>query len=118
MRQREWSWRVVHQNYESLRRRYFMDAEPPLRVPPPASVLRWSWLSELSPDLGATHLDEDGDPESLELNPWLRRSSRHLRAILIHEMVHMRDPKISCRVGSRRWTEETVRLATLGAPIL
>lgn len=112
----------VHELYERLRLLYFMEAPEPLHVPPPASDLRWYWLPPGSPLHGATHIDEDGDADSLGLDPYLRRSRRFLTHMLLHELTHIRDPLASCagRTGTRsaRWRREQARLASLGAPLL
>jgi len=108
--------------YDRLRLRYFMDAEPPLRVPPPSSAIRWLWVSERGPNHAVTHFDPEEDPHTVELALDLRRSWRHLRLTLLHELTHMRDPRAGC--GSRggrpgaRWLREQARLAALGAPLL
>jgi hypothetical protein len=112
----------VRQLYDRLRLRYFMEAEPPLRVPPLAADLRWYWLPEVSPAHAYSHFDEDGDPCELGLDPALRRSDRFLTSTLLHELIHLRvGPAAECgKIGrpSPTWRREQVRLAALGAPLL
>jgi hypothetical protein len=113
--------RKIMARYDRLRSKYFMDADPPLRVPPPASDLRWYWLSEAAKSHGLTHFDEDGDPDSVGLDPSLRRSGRFLLTTLLHELTHMRDPALNCgKTGCSpaAWLREQGRLAALGAPLL
>lgn len=112
------SWKETHRLYDQLRLKYYMDAEPPLQVPPKASELRWVWLPEGSQDFATTDLDEEQEPHTIGLNVELLRSSKLMTYILLHELSHMRDPNITCegRGKARRpWLEETVRLAQLGA---
>jgi len=99
--------------YDGLRRRYFMDAPPPLRVPPKSFEFAWMWLPWNSSNLGVTYLDEDRDVEVVGLSPILQLSPWMMRATLLHELTHMRDPEIGC--ASKRWLEETRRLVDLGA---
>lgn len=107
------SWKAIHRLYDRLRSKYFMDAEPPLMVPPAAKDLIWIWTAERAPYLGQTHFDEERDAFTVELNPMLTRVPRYMRMALLHEMTHMRNPVISC--DGKKWNVEVVRLAQLGA---
>jgi hypothetical protein len=102
------TFRSVKAEYERLRSRYYLDAEPPLRVPPPAGdpALRWTWVRDRSL-WGATHFDEDNDPHLIEV-PW-NAGQRVLVLVLLHELSHMRRPDAEC---TRRgwWREECRRL--------
>ncbi len=129
---RSLSLRQVQVLYDSLRRRFFMDADAlapgsRLHVPPPASELRWGWLPATSGALGQTDWDQvDGDPETVRLAHY-DRSRSVIRATLLHELTHMRLGYASnCgsavgRHGMRTppagspWRREAVRLATVGA---
>lgn len=116
----------VRAMYDSLRRRFFLDAAPPLRVPPPSAELRWGWLPESSGALGETQFDEDGDPEMIRV-AFYDRSRTILRGTLLHEMTHMRlGAEYACGSGTRRhgmrtlpassmWRQEALRLVQLGA---
>jgi len=124
---RGYTLRDAKQIYDRLRKRYFLDATPPLHLPPAADELRWLWLPANSGNLGETTFDEDGDPEAVALDPMLRESRKLLKLILLHEMTHMRlGSKYSCGGFSHRWSGariprssqwfgETVRLAEAGA---
>lgn len=119
----------VRRTYDRLRARYFLDAVPPLRVPPHSSALAFGWLPDNSDAIGETEFDEDGDPHVVRLSP---KYSRYTiaRETLLHELVHMRlGPGPSCGAYSHRWKgsrvarsmawyRETLRLAQLGAPLL
>lgn len=112
--------------YDRLRKRYFLDAPEPLRVPPFAAELRWAWLPDNSDALAETMFDEDRDPFEVRLN---HKFSRYtiVRLSLLHELTHMRIGfDYSCGGISHRWEGlriprssqwrvETIRLATLGA---
>lgn len=120
------SLRQVQDLYDRLRKRYFMDAAPPLHVPPPASELRWGWIPETSGALGETEFDEDGEPELIRLSH-RERGRTIVRGTLLHEMTHMRlGPAAACgstpgRHGLRvlpagsAWRQEAERLVALGA---
>lgn len=108
------SWRQIHASFDRFRTRYYMLAEPPLRVPPKASAIRWAWMASNSA-LAWTHFDEDGDPEFVELHPRMQPVPFVMRLVLLHELSHMRNPKASCSHRDRWWREETRRLAVLGA---
>jgi hypothetical protein len=95
-----------------------MGAEPPLRVPPPAAGIVWYWVPSKSGHHGIVHLDEDSEPEAIGINQDLRRSERFLKVILLHELTHLRDPRLNCGSRSPGWKAEQVRLSTLGAPLL
>ena len=107
------SWKAVHKLYDKLRSRYFMNAEPPLLVPPPAAELTWVWATENAGYLAQIELDEDEDPHTLTIHPVLRKAHRYLTMALLHEMTHMRNPNISC--DGKKWDLEVIRLAQLGA---
>ena len=112
--------------YDDLRANFFMDAEPPLFIPPVAADLQWGWLPDNS-DAVAETLFEDGEPALIRLNEKLCRWRSITRETLLHELTHIRlGPRYSCGgyshawTGSRvtssmRWHRETVRLATAGA---
>lgn len=69
--------------------------------------------------LAVTHFDEDEDAESVGILPFQRRARAVMTTSLLHELTHMRlGPRVGCNNGGRTWTEETVRLALLGAPLL
>jgi hypothetical protein len=113
--------RQVMARYDRLRAKYFMDAEPPYVVPPPATELRWYWLSEKGPNWAVTHFDQDGDADSIGLDPGLRSCSRWLLSTLLHELTHIRNPKLNCGSKSNppdAWLREQRRLSALGAPLL
>lgn len=118
--------------YDQLRKRYFLDADGALHIPPPASELRWGWLSSVGPEsdaLAITKWDEDGEPDELYLSAKDARRTI-IRTSLLHELTHMRlGPDVSCGrwhqsptgggktvvpYGSA-WQKEAVRLASLGA---
>ena len=110
--------------YDRLRLKYFMDAEPPMHTPPPATELQFVWTKPEAPVLGATTFDEENDPYLIELNPTFAVYAI-VRETLLHEMTHMRlYPQSFASCGakgiapSRLWIEEAVRLARLGAVIL
>lgn len=118
----------VRAGYDRLRTRYFIDAERPLRIPPTAAGLRWSWLPANSDAIAETIFDEDGDPEELRLNPKYADRWTLVRPTLLHELTHMRLGQVpSCgafshpakgvpRIArSSAWHRETLRLAALGA---
>jgi hypothetical protein len=115
----EWSTKKVQETYDSLRKRYFLNG-PNI----PANKLRWSWLSEASTLLAATCFDADDDPESMELNLVLRKLPTLMRVTLLHELTHIRlGPDVPCPSLTKKrvpdaWKRETVRLASLGAPLL
>lgn len=129
---RSLSLREVRELYDSLRRRYFLDAEAlapgtTLHVPPKAEELRWGWLPSNSGALGMTDWDqEDGDPEMIRLAHY-DRSRSVIRATLLHELTHIRLGYASnCgsvvgRHGLRTlpatsaWRREALRLVQLGA---
>ena len=112
------TWKQVHRLYERLRQQFFMDAAPPLRIPPPATEIRWYWLPSGSGLWGCTYFDHEKDPDAIGLCEDLRHSRKFMRLILLHEMTHIRNPKLGCWHTSRAWKAETLRLAQLGAPIL
>ncbi len=121
-------WNRVHRLYDQLRLKYFMCAEDPLIVPPPASQLRWYWLAPSSLSHAETAFDADHEVYELGLNVDLRRSRSQLVGALLHELTHIRiylkAPGQVCghRPGSPArnvtWRNETIRLAVLGAPLL
>ena len=98
--------------YERLRSRYYMDVEPPLRMPPPATELRWAWTRNPT-NLAATHLDKDGDPHLVEVP--FAVGERVVTLMLLHELSHMRNPEADC--GQRRewWRAECRRLEAADA---
>jgi hypothetical protein len=95
-----------------------MGAEPPLKVPPQAAGVAWYWVPSKSGHHGIVHLDEENDVEAIGINQDLRRSTRFLTIILLHELTHLRDPRLGCGHRCRGWQAEQLRLATLGAPLL
>jgi hypothetical protein len=101
-----------------------MDAEPPARVPPPAADLTWYWLPPGSNLIGCMEYDEDDDALAVGLSALIHPFRTLIRETLLHELTHARRPDIGGRHGSgcgrnsRRWREETLRLASLGAPLL
>lgn len=105
----------VKRRYDSLRKKYFLHPPDHLYTPPRSEELRWLWLPQKSYALGITFFDEDGEPESLALNPWILESTRVIHNILLHELTHMRNPAISCHTNSAKWRDEIRRLAGLGA---
>ena len=104
--------------YDKQRKKYFMDAVPPLRVPPPASELLWNWLPDNSPNLAETIFDEDGDPQEIRISPVVSYL-RQARTTIQHELIHIRlGPKLNCDSNGRlpaKWRAEILRLAQLGA---
>lgn len=100
--------------YDKLRMRYYLDAETPLRVPPPANdpALRWAWMKQ-SQLWAATHFDAEGDPHLVEV-PY-GQGSRLTCLIVLHELSHMRNPEAECRRSNRWWRAEGQRLEGLGA---
>lgn len=99
--------------YDRLRFRYYMDAEPPLRVPPPSSdpALRWAWITDTRL-WAATHFDADGDPHLVEVP--FGQGSRLTCLMILHELSHMRNPRAVC--GRRGWWRaEGKRLEAAGA---
>lgn len=91
-----------------------MDAEAPLRVPPPSSdpALRWAWV--LTPSAWAwTHFDDDGDPHLIEVP--FGQGSRLTCLTLLHELSHMRNPRANCGRQSGWWRAEGRRLEAAGA---
>lgn len=104
--------------YERQRLRYFMDAQPPLHLPPPASELKWEWLPANSPNVAETVFDEDDDPDMIRIAPAFAHL-RFMRPTIQHELIHIRlGPKAQCDSGGRlsaRWRAEVLRLAQLGA---
>lgn len=105
----------LKRKYDALRKKYFLHPPDPLNTPPRSEELRWLWLPKESYALAITFFDEDGEPESLALNPYILESTRVSHNILLHELTHMRNPKLSCHRNSAKWQEETRRLANLGA---
>lgn len=92
-------------------------------IPPPAKELRWTWLPENHHLLGETVFDADDDVYDLSLNVGLLNWPSVLRTIILHEMTHMRlGPNVNCHGmatrKSKKWSQESARLASLGAPIL
>lgn len=118
--------REVQRFYDTLRRRYFLDAPAPLHVPPPAVELRWGWLPETAGALALTRFDEDGDPYEVMLSP-RDRCRTLVRGHLLHEMTHMRlGPNYACGSAAgvhgmrvlpahSAWRQEALRLVSLGA---
>lgn len=110
--------------WDRMRRRYFLDAEDPLKVPPLAKEITIYWLPPESPYLGLTEFDEDEDAESLGVSPLVYYSQTHARALILHELTHARDHRIGgksdsgCMGKGKAWRKETLRLAALGAPLL
>lgn len=121
MRTRVRAWLDVHRVYNRLRTRYFLDAEPPLKVPPLAKELRWLWGPDNFGAVATTDLDEDWDPHTVTLHPALKRLPLIvLKATLIHELIHMRVPYLAhCNPTGTRpskgWRMEAMRLTSLGA---
>lgn len=127
------SLRQIQAGFNRLRRRYFLDAGPPLHIPPLASEFRWGWLPANSDAVAETLFDEDGDAEELRLAPQYADRWSILRTTLLHELTHMRlgvnlprYPGPSCGAwhpgaklpkiaASSVWRRETLRLASLGA---
>jgi len=107
------TFKSMRAEYEKLRARYYMDAESPLRVPPPAEDLRWAWTKDTRRVLAATHLDEDGDPHLIEM-PW-GAGERVVALMLLHELSHMRNPEADCGRRHRWWREECKRLEAADA---
>jgi len=123
----EWTLKRCQSTYNRLRRLYFLrDLEnPDVGVPPTAGKLCWSWIPGTSRAAGVTHFDEDGDPESIELNEDLRHWPNLMRIVLLHELTHMRlGSLVACpsdmkrKVVPPKWKVEQTRLAALGAPLL
>jgi hypothetical protein len=90
-----------------------MDAEDPLRVPPPADVVRWAWVHPRSCNMAATHFDEDDDPHLVEVPH--DGPPRVLSLLLLHELSHIRNPRARCDPPDRWWREEQRRLAVADA---
>ena len=116
------SWRSVHREYDRLRRRYYLDAEDPLRVPPPAAEVRWAWIAPRSCDMARTHFDPEGDPH-LILVPH-DAADRVLTLLLLHELSHIRNPGrpndprstgARCLPADAWWRAEARRLAAADA---
>lgn len=107
--------RQIQSTYDRLRRRYYLDAEPPLEVPPPARELVWTGLSPFSPNLAETHFDQDGDPHEIRLSSMAIDCPKHARRNLLHELSHMRNPRANCSKKDAWWKAEIVRLAEAGA---
>lgn len=107
------NWAQVRRTFDRFRLRYYFDAEAPLKVPPQAAEIRWSWIAANSPLLAATHFDEDRDPHLVELTFGL--SPAFTKLCLLHELSHMRNPAARCSPPDRWWKGETLRLAQLGA---
>lgn len=121
----------LRKGYDRLRQRYFMDAPPPLHVPPAAKELQWGWLPENTDAVGETFFDEDGDPFLLRLKRRYNDRWTLARPTLLHELTHMRlGPAYSCGAWrefnhrwqyapvipkTSKWHEETLRLVQLGA---
>lgn len=109
------SWTKIHKLFNSLRKRYYLHADPPLRIPPKAEDITWFWSQKNTGAWAITSFDEDGDPISVEIHPEMRRSPNTLRLVLLHELAHMRNPKAECSPSSKWWREESARVARLGA---
>jgi hypothetical protein len=112
--------------YTRLRKKYFLDAIPPLNVPPLAKEL--VWRTDPTPSaMAETNFNDAELPYEIRLSEWLMRSYTITRAVLLHELTHMRlGSKYSCgawsenwkgaRVGrNTAWHKETLRLTALGA---
>lgn len=107
------TWAQIRRAFDRFRQRYYLDADPPLRVPPPAADFRWAWIAPRSPDMAATHFDADDDPHLVEIPFGLPHRVTVL--LLLHELSHMRNPKARCSPPDRWWREETRRLALADA---
>jgi hypothetical protein len=126
MSSRVLSLRECARIYDRLRGKYFLCAEAPLHIPPPASALVFSWLPDNSDALALTGFDEDGDPFEMRFHPKMFYFGIAYGAIL-HELTHIRlgyGPSCGAfshawrggRVArSMAWYRETVRLANAGA---
>lgn len=106
------TFKSIRAEYDALRRRYYMDAEDPLRVPLAAAELRWAWNRDRSV-WAAAHMDEDGDPHLIEVPFGL--GSRLTCFVLLHELSHMRNPRAACGRQSAWWRAEGRRLEAAGA---
>ena len=106
--------KAVRAEYDKLRRRYYLDAVEPERVPPPSVELRWAWL-RVRGLWGLTHLDEDNDPHLVEVA--FGAGPRVTTLVLLHELSHMRNPRSEChRIRADRWWRaEGRRLEAAGA---
>lgn len=105
--------RSVQSEYDQLRRRYYLGVEEPLRVPPPAAEVRWTWINPRSCDMAATHFDQDGDPHLVlvphDVAPCV------LSLVLLHELSHMRNPAARCSPPDAWWRGEARRLGAADA---
>lgn len=120
------SLRQLARIYKQLRAKYFMDAAPPLHIPPPVSAMKFSWLPEKTGSIAETLFDEDGDAFEMRFNAKLMKYTI-ARETMLHELAHIRlGLKFSCgghshawsgaRVArSMAWHKETLRLAQAGA---
>jgi len=117
----------MRRGYDRLRKRYFLDAPPPLNVPPLAKDLIFEWLPENSDALAQTNFDEEYIPRRIRFRRRHNDVWTLARISLLHEMTHMRlGPLPSCGAFSHAWAGarikrsslwhmETVRLAKAGA---
>jgi hypothetical protein len=112
------SWKKIHSLFNSLRKRYYLHADPPLRIPPKAEEFQWLWSQRNTGAWAITSFDEDHDVISVELHPEMRRSPNTLRLVLLHELSHMRNPVAECGRRSKWWKEESARVAGEGAVTL
>jgi hypothetical protein len=120
------SLRQIARLYDQLRKRYFMDAEPPLHVPPVAADMKFTWLPDNSDAIAQTDFDEDGDAYEMRFNAKFMKYTIARESVL-HEITHIRlGHGPSCgghshawggaRVASSMaWHKETLRLAQAGA---
>ena len=115
----------VKKRYDRLRRLYFLDAEEPLKIPPTSRSIRWYWLPPTAGFLALTEFDEEWEPTSIGIDPMLGKADAILlTTTLLHELLHIRDPRIGghsmsgCSTKSSAWKSEVMRLASLGAPLL
>jgi hypothetical protein len=115
MKKRPLSWTRIHKMYDKLREKYYLDAHPPLKIPPKAADLRWLWTAENSGAWAMTSFDEEGDPHTVEIHPTMQLSPNTLELVLLHELSHMRNPKATCGKKGKWWRDESKRLAALGA---
>jgi hypothetical protein len=109
------TFKSIRAEFEMLRRRYYLDAEDPLLVPPAGTdpMLRWTWARNPR-EWAATHFDEDGDPHLIEVPFGL--GARVTSLVLLHELSHMRNPRAECgRRADRWWRAEGRRLEAAGA---
>jgi hypothetical protein len=114
--------------YSALRKKYFKDAVAPFHVPPKAEDLEWDILPTNADCMAETQFDETGRPVKIRVSEWLMRSYTITRAVLLHELTHMRlGSKYDCGAwsadnwkGARiargsAWHKEALRLTALGA---